>query len=391
MDTRFVFCKSIDVTPGSKGTSTFSRAFAANLAVSIKNEGLINPITVRVHPTNKDRFQLIAGRHRLYAVKTINGEEVIACHVVDMNDAEAEIASISENLWRHDASKTQKIKAIQIWHAHYASRHDADFAATPEGQAKAIEDMHVIDGLGVSVKKGSATVKMIEHASQAPALVSNAFAAAVGSITGESLRTTKRQVKIAKAFSPDDLEVFEAQGLTGQQIELIAMEKEAGKRRDFVTLIASGLGFEESYKSVNGVKPDLTASSKAVKEEVRVAETEAVPEMSDDDWFATHCGDKAALIQHQNKYRQAAILYRQIATARAKFRSSVKKILAEQKAAGQHQNPMWHATNKMISLSHPRDWYICNTCAGQCVNHGTEEECPSCFGAGFGLRAENYL
>ena len=382
--------------PESKGTGTFSRAFSANLAVSIKNEGLINPITVRRNPNNPARYQLIAGRHRLHAVKTINEEDAIECNVVDMTDAESEIAAISENLWRHDASKTQKIKAIQIWHAHYAARHDggslsAEFAATPEGQIKAIEEMNAIDGVGVHVKKGSATTQMIEVAANADAKVSNAFAAAVGAVTGESLRTTKRQVKIAKSFTPDELEVFEAQGLTGQQIELIASEKSPEKRREFVSLIASGLGFDESYKSVNGTKPDLTATSKAVKEEVRVAEAESEPEMSDDEWFESNCSEKAGFIKFRAKYHSAAILYRKIATERAKFRASIKKIMAEQKASNKHHNPMWHAVNRVISVSHPKDWPFCAGCQGSCCEGDTLEPCSTCLGSGVSIRTERYL
>ena len=388
-EVKLLSCKLIDVTPAAKGTSTFSRAFAANLAVSIQNEGLLNPITVRPHPTNKERFQLIAGRHRLYATKTINDEAEIACHVVDMSDAEAEIAGISENLWRHDSTKTQKIKSIQLWHAHYAARHttNADFAASVEGQAKAISSTRATEEKQVPQN----TATLIKDAASAPAEVSNKFAHTMSHITGESVRNSKRHVKIAKCFSPDELEVFEAQGLTGQQIELIAAGKDETKRGELVNLIASGLSFEESYKTVHGIKPNLTTASKEIKAEIREAESTASPEQSDAEWFKMHCGDKAALIQFTGQFYNAAILYRKVATARAKFRTAIKKAMAEQKAAGQHKNPMWCCLNRVISMSHPKDVFLCNTCQGRCTAENSEEQCPECLGAGFRMRTENYV
>ena len=68
------------------------------LASSIEDVGLLNPITVRVDGKG---YRLIAGYHRLEACKAIGWLEIDAT-VVDLNDLEAELAEIDENLCRHD-------------------------------------------------------------------------------------------------------------------------------------------------------------------------------------------------------------------------------------------------------------------------------------------------
>lgn len=65
------------------------------LADSIKELGLLNPITV-----NKD-FTLIAGMHRLEACKLL-GYEDISANVIDLNVLLAELAEIDENLVRNN-------------------------------------------------------------------------------------------------------------------------------------------------------------------------------------------------------------------------------------------------------------------------------------------------
>jgi len=68
------------------------------LASSIEDVGLLNPITVRVDGKG---YRLIAGYHRLEACKAIGWLEIDAT-IVDLNDLEAELAEIDENLCRHD-------------------------------------------------------------------------------------------------------------------------------------------------------------------------------------------------------------------------------------------------------------------------------------------------
>lgn len=77
------------------------------LANSIKQVGLLNPITVRATriyeeaQDARDGYSLIAGLHRLEAVKSLD-HETIEVVVVELEDLKYELAEIDENLIRLD-------------------------------------------------------------------------------------------------------------------------------------------------------------------------------------------------------------------------------------------------------------------------------------------------
>ena len=70
------------------------------LARSIRQVGLLNPITVR--PLG-DKFELIAGFRRLKASEIV-GKSSITCRVIDSNDDISELQKIHENLFREEVN-----------------------------------------------------------------------------------------------------------------------------------------------------------------------------------------------------------------------------------------------------------------------------------------------
>ena len=68
------------------------------LAASIKNEGLINPITVR---PNKDTYEVVAGHRRFLACRLV-GLAAIPCVVRDLDNVQALEVMAHENLHRLD-------------------------------------------------------------------------------------------------------------------------------------------------------------------------------------------------------------------------------------------------------------------------------------------------
>ncbi len=78
------------------------------LVSSIRTIGLQVPVTV----IERDgRYLLIAGRHRLEALRVI-GEERVPARVVDFDDIEARLWTISENLHRTELSVVQRSEQI---------------------------------------------------------------------------------------------------------------------------------------------------------------------------------------------------------------------------------------------------------------------------------------
>jgi ParB-like chromosome segregation protein Spo0J len=77
----------------------------AQLAESMKKRGLLQPITVR--PRSDGGYSFVIGRHRLEAAKLL-GWSTIAATVTDLNDDEAELAGIDENLIRGELSPAER-------------------------------------------------------------------------------------------------------------------------------------------------------------------------------------------------------------------------------------------------------------------------------------------
>ena len=71
---------------------------AAELAHSISEIGLLNPVTVR---QNNGFYHLVAGAHRLEACKILQWKTIPAS-LFEGDDLDAELAEIDENLRRNE-------------------------------------------------------------------------------------------------------------------------------------------------------------------------------------------------------------------------------------------------------------------------------------------------
>ena len=80
-----------------------------NLAVSIKENGLIHPIVVR---QEGDGYEIIAGERRFRACKYLGYEEIEAM-IVDKDDDESANMALIENMQREDLSAIEEAIAMQ--------------------------------------------------------------------------------------------------------------------------------------------------------------------------------------------------------------------------------------------------------------------------------------
>ena len=79
--------------------STFDKEKLDELIISIKNIGLIQPITIK--KTSKNKYQLISGERRLRAFKKLNLSK-IPCHIRKANDEQSLEMALVENTHRQD-------------------------------------------------------------------------------------------------------------------------------------------------------------------------------------------------------------------------------------------------------------------------------------------------
>jgi ParB family chromosome partitioning protein len=78
-----------------------------SLSESIKVQGVLQPILVRRHPTEADRYQIIAGERRFRAAG-MAGLTEIPTLLRDMDDSDAAVVALVENLQRQDLNPLEE-------------------------------------------------------------------------------------------------------------------------------------------------------------------------------------------------------------------------------------------------------------------------------------------
>lgn len=103
----------IDEIIVKEGRRELNETEVNKLAKSIKEIGLRHPLTVR-EERGGDKYILVAGRHRLEAMRRL-GNEHVAVVIASMTNLEARMWEISENLHRADLSKQERAEQIAEW------------------------------------------------------------------------------------------------------------------------------------------------------------------------------------------------------------------------------------------------------------------------------------
>ncbi len=104
--------------------SIVADADLAELADSLREHGLVQPVVVRPHG---DRFQLIAGQRRLLAARRL-GWEKVPVRVLEVDDRQMSEIAIVENLQRRDLDPLEKAASFK--------RYLASWGGTQEELAK---------------------------------------------------------------------------------------------------------------------------------------------------------------------------------------------------------------------------------------------------------------
>lgn len=187
-----------------------------DLAASIKDIGLLNPITV-----TKD-FNLIAGHHRLKAFEML-GIELIPVTIIDCTALQAELAEIDENLIRNNGTELEqgislaRRKAIYM-ELHPETKNGGDRGNQHTGGKQSQND----------------TVSFCQD---------------TAAKTGKSKRTTERKVSIGEKLGSIATEI-KAAGIDDSQKDLTELAKLKDKSPDQVKAVLSMVASESlSVKS----------------------------------------------------------------------------------------------------------------------------------------------
>ncbi|MBR6408180.1 MAG: ParB/RepB/Spo0J family partition protein [Clostridia bacterium] len=99
-----------DISPSpNQPRKTFSDVMLNELAQSIRENGILQPLTVR--RLDKNRWTLVAGERRLRAAKMV-GLQRVPCVEISATDEQAAVLTLIENLQRSDLSFFQEAQAL---------------------------------------------------------------------------------------------------------------------------------------------------------------------------------------------------------------------------------------------------------------------------------------
>lgn len=83
-----------------------------SLSESVKVQGVLQPILVRRHPTEADRYQIIAGERRFRAAGMAGLTEIPTLQR-DLDDSDAAVVALVENLQRQDLNPMEEAEGYQ--------------------------------------------------------------------------------------------------------------------------------------------------------------------------------------------------------------------------------------------------------------------------------------
>jgi ParB family chromosome partitioning protein len=113
----------IDANP-FQPRSDFDPAELESLAESIRVQGVLQPILVRSHPTASGRYQIVAGERRFRAAMQAGLNEIPALQR-DMDDSDAAVVALVENLQRQDLNAIEEAEGYQRLLSDFGLTHEA--------------------------------------------------------------------------------------------------------------------------------------------------------------------------------------------------------------------------------------------------------------------------
>ena len=152
---------------------------ARMIAESMKELGQTTPIEVRAHPIARASYGylLVSGGHRMRAAE-MAGLDEIAAIVVEVDDDQARMRELEENLIRHELNPLDRAVFLAEWHTVYLALH-------PEAR-----------------RGGDRKSKAQDHIAKM-AIRSDRFTDAARDRLNLSVRTVHRLVALAKSLAPD--------------------------------------------------------------------------------------------------------------------------------------------------------------------------------------------
>lgn len=200
------------------------------LAASIKELGLLNPVTV-----DKENV-LIAGLHRLEAVKLLEWPEV-ECTVSSLEGLQAELAEIDENFVRNDLSAVEYGEMLLRRKEIYETLHPETKATYEGGKFRGNQYQNVV------ADKMSATTK--------------SFVQDTSEKLGVDPRTVRRQIQTAKNLTPETKKIIKGADtkITKKAAQKLSRLEPEQQKEAAALLAARKIKSVDEYTAANREEP----------------------------------------------------------------------------------------------------------------------------------------
>lgn len=196
----------IQVNPGRREISC---GHVEELAASMKELGLLNPITI------DQGYTLIAGLHRLEAAKLLGWTEV-GCTVASLEGLQAELAEIDENFIRRDLSALEHGELLLRRKEIYETLHP--------------ETKHGGDRKSEEIKRTKCPLDSVKS-----------FVDDTAEKLGVAPRTVRRQIQTAKNLTPEAKQIIrDADVKITKKAAMRLSQLEAGQQKEAAGLLAAG-------------------------------------------------------------------------------------------------------------------------------------------------------
>jgi hypothetical protein len=353
-----------------------------------KHGKLITPIAVR---KAGDRWECVIGRRRLLAAKYL-GWESIDCRVEDYSDKEIGFLCLMDNLYRHDLKPAEKSKAIQKLVQEWEFMMGPDPGNAAGGLARVHGARRDSKGRLVASEKAKAPTNVsadIIGAHPASEVISDggpeptrngdkaatprSFATLLSQETGQTARSARTDLAIAKNLTEEQLTMLGPSDITQEELLTISKMPDTTDRDRVVNKICSGMDAKDAIAGV-AATPGVSIKNKAAA--LEKAQT-------DEEWLQDRCGPFREKIQDTTWYDQDALLYRHTRDSHSVFRGKTKDLVQATRKKG--YSPFAWLVERLIFICHPNDWYSCEECFGKNVDH---PNCDTCKGTGYRLKSE---
>lgn len=216
------------------------------IAESVKEIGLLHPITVRFEDVNeKDTYTLIAGAHRLEAFKLLDKQSIDA-KIIMKSDLQTELIEIDENLIRNELHYSERSDLL----ARKKEIYEELYPETKVGSMNKSNNYGLLENAEISFSKK-------------PSFVED-----TASKTGISKRTIETEIQISKNVIPEAKPVLHEQKIPKTEAVKLARE-EPEVQKKIIPIFETGQTkkVEEAKKIIDPVYVEYDKKIKAIDKE----------------------------------------------------------------------------------------------------------------------------